>query len=155
MPIVIDNERGKKFAELLYNSFSTLQVFNGKTDMPEDIMPNGVVRGSLILYNTHGFIDYQRDVPPLWESSRKTFDDPETRYLFDPKLLYEAPFRKIVKDMQKYKLSKKPRKDANIWQTVGVTFYKKWESDLRNFLKICGGGVTFEGKGGNLFMEVR
>ena len=65
------------------------------------------------------------------------FNDPETKYLFNPKLLHETPFRKIVEDMQKYKLSKKPQKDANIWRTVGITFYKKWEGDPCNFLKNC------------------
>lgn len=137
MSVVIDNQRGKKVAELLYNFFSTTGI-HGRTDMPEDIIPNNVVRGSLdhVFFITLTVsIDYQRDAPSLWESSRKTFDDPETRYLFDPKLLHEAPFRKIVEDMQKYKLSKKPQKDANIWRTVGVTFYKKWGGDLRNFLE--------------------
>lgn len=139
MPIEIDNERGKKVAELLYNSFSTTGI-HGRTDMPEDITPNSVVRGSLdhIFFITLTVsIDYQRDAPSLWESSRKTFDDPETRYLFEPKLLHETPFTKIVEDMKKYKLSKKPQKDANIWRTVGVTFYKKWEGDPCNFLKDC------------------
>jgi len=139
MSIVIDNERGKKVAELLYNSFSTMGI-HGRTDMPEDIMPNSVVRGFLehMLFITLTVsIDYQRDAPSLWKSARKTFDDPETRYLFDPKSLHETPFGKIVKDMQKYKLSKKPQKDAYIWRTVGVTFYKKWEGDPRNFLKSC------------------
>jgi hypothetical protein len=139
MSIVIDNERGKKVAELLYNSFTTKGI-HGRTDMPEDITPNSVIRGSLdhIFFITLTVsIDYQRDAPSLWESSRKTFDDPETRYLFDPKLLYDTPFRKIGEDMQKYKLSKKPQKDANIWRTVGVTFYKKWSGDPRNFLQDC------------------
>jgi hypothetical protein len=141
MSIVIDNERGKKVAEHLYNSFTTKGI-HGRTDMPEDITPNNVVRGSLdrIFFITLTVsIDYQRDAPSLWESSRKTFDDPETRYLFGPKLLHETPFRKIVEDMQKYKLSKKPQKDANIWRTVGVTFYKKYEGKPRNFLKNCNG----------------
>jgi len=139
MSIVIDNQRGKNVAELLYNSFSTTGI-HGRTDMPEDITPNSVVRGSLdhIFFITLTVsIDYQRDAPSLWASSRKTFDDPDTRYLFDPKVLHETPFRKIVGDMQKYKLSKKPQKDANIWRTVGVTFYKKWEGDPRNFLENC------------------
>jgi len=139
MSIIIDGERGKKVAELLYTSFSTNGI-HGRTDMPEDIMPNGVVRGSLdhILFITLTVsIDYQRDAPSLWASSRKTFDDPETRYLFDPKLLYETPSDKIIENMQKYGLSKKPQKDADIWRTVGVTFYKKWESNPCNFLKNC------------------
>lgn len=139
LSIVIDTERGKKVAELLYNSFSTTGI-HGRTDMPEDITPNNVARGSLdhILFITLTVsIDYQRDAPSLWESSRKTFDDPETRYLFNPEALHKTPLRKIIEDMQKYKLSKKPQKDANIWRTVGVTFYKKWEGDPRNFLKDC------------------
>jgi len=139
MSIIIDGERGKKVAELLYTSFSTNGI-HGRTDMPEDITPNGVVRGSLdhIFFITLTVsIDYQRDAPSLWASSRKTFEDPETRYLFDPKLLHETPREKIIEDMQKYGLSKKPRKDAYIWRTVGVTFYKKWGGDPRNFLQSC------------------
>ena len=110
MSIIIDGERGKKVAELLYTSFSTNGI-HGRTDMPEDITPNGVVRGSLdhILFITLTVsIDYQRDAPSLWASSRKTFDDPETRYLFDPKLLYETPSDKIIENMQKYGLSNPP-----------------------------------------------
>jgi len=139
MSIVIDSERGKKIAELLYNSFTTNGI-HGRTNMPEDIEPHSLIRGSLdhIFFITLTVsIDYQRDSPSLWESSRKTFDDPETRYLFDPRLLHETPFRKIGEDMQKYKLSRKPQKDANTWRTVGVTFYKKWKGDPRNFLQDC------------------
>jgi hypothetical protein len=126
MSIIIDSERGKKVAELLYTSFSATGI-HGRTDMPEDIMPNGIARGSLehIFFITLTVsIDYQRDATSLWASSRKTFEDPETRYLFNPKLLNETPFDKIIKDMQKYELSKKPKKDAYIWRTVGITFYK-------------------------------
>jgi hypothetical protein len=39
--------------------------------------------------------------------------------------------------MQKYKLSRKPQKDAAIWSTVGITFHKKWQGDPRNFLENC------------------
>ena len=70
--------------------------------------------------------DYQRDASVLWYNSGKTFEDPETRYLFNPKSLYETPPRKIIIDMQKYRLSKRPKQDANIWRTVGVTLNKKW-----------------------------
>jgi len=139
MGLVIDSERGKKVAELLYNLFSTVGI-HGRNDMPEDIMPKSVVRGSLehILFITLTVsIDYQRDAPALWNASRKTFEDPETRYLFDPKALHETSPRKIIKDMQKYRLSKKPQKDAYIWRTVGVTFYKKWSGDPINFLQRC------------------
>ena len=136
----IDVERGRRVASLLYNSFSTTGIF-GKTDMPEDLIPKSIVKGSLehILFITLTVsIDYQRDAPSLWQSARKTFEDPETRYLFYPVLLHETPASKIIKDLQKYGLSKKPRRDAGIWITLGETFYKKWNSDPRNFLEGCG-----------------
>ena len=40
--------------------------------------------------------------------------------------------------MQRYSLSKKPRKDARIWQTVGVTFLKRWGGNPINFIDDCG-----------------
>jgi hypothetical protein len=134
-----DTEKGKKVAELLYNSFSSTGIL-GRTEMPEDLTPRGVERGSLehILFLTLTLsIDYQRDAVALWRSSRQSFEESATRYLFDPKSLQEAPPRQIVADMQIHKLSKKPKKDAHIWRTVGVTFLKKWEGDPRNFLDSC------------------
>jgi hypothetical protein len=139
MAIIIDSERGKKVAELLYNAFSSDGI-HGRTDMPEDITPNNVVRGSLdhILFITLTVsIDYQRDAPSLWARSRKTFNDQETRYLFDPQMLHETPFEKIVEDMNKYGLSQKHQRDAQIWYTIGDTFHKKWNGDPLNLLKKC------------------
>ncbi|MEM3986899.1 MAG: hypothetical protein QXR39_09000 [Candidatus Methanomethylicia archaeon] len=139
MGLVIDWERGKKIAEILYNLFSTVGI-HGRNDMPEDIMPKGVIRGSLehlIFITLTVSIDYQREAKALWDASRKTFEDPETRYLFNPKALHETPLKKIIEDMQKYGLSKKPQKDAYIWRTIGVTFYKKWNGDPKNFLQSC------------------
>lgn len=139
MSIVVDDRKGAKVAKLLYDSFGTVGI-HGEKDMPEDMTPTGVKRGSLehVLFITLTVsIDYQRDAPSLWKSSRRTFHDPRTRYLFDPKQLHEVPFQQIAKDMQKYELSKKPENDARFWRTVGVTFYKKWEADPRNFLEDC------------------
>lgn len=137
--IQINTKKGKNVAEHLFRCFSTIGI-HGKTEMPEDIIPKDVQRGSLehLLFITLTCsIDYQRDAPALWESSRKTYEDPETKYLFDPKSLYEAPSDKIITDMQKHGLSKKPKNDAEIWQTISVTFLKKWKGDPRNFLESC------------------
>ncbi len=46
MAVVIDIERGRKVADLLFRAFSTTGI-HGHTDMPEDILPSSVVRGSL------------------------------------------------------------------------------------------------------------
>ena len=135
----IDKERGKKVAKILYEAFVTKGIFE-KKEMPEDILPNNMEKGSLhhILFITLTVsIDYQRDAPSLWESSRNTYYDSFTRYLFDPKSLHETPFKKIEEDLQRYNLSKKPRKDAQIWRTLGVTLLKKWGGNPLNFIDDC------------------
>lgn len=140
MPVHIDVNRGRKAADLLFHAFRTTGI-HGNTEMPEDVLPVGIEHGSLahVMFITLTVsIDYQRDANNLWEVSRQTYEDPETNYLFDPESLHLIPYAKIKQDMQKYKLSKKQDKDANIWRTVGVTFYKKWDGDPRKFLSSCG-----------------
>ena len=139
MALKINPKKGKKVAEQLHNCFSTTGIL-GNTEMPEDILPIGMKRGSLehLMFITLTVaIDYQRDANALWLVSRKTWKDPETRYLFNPEALHRTPPRKIANDMQKYGLSKKQKKDANIWRTIGVTFFKKWEGNPHKFIESC------------------
>ena len=140
MAIRIDSNRGSLLSPKLYQLFSTVGI-HGNTQMPEDIAPKGISYGSVehIMFITLTVaIDYQRDAIALWESSRKTFEDPQTAYLFSPKSLHETKPSDIRKDMQKYGLSKKHLKDTEIWKIVGVTFYKKWQGNPINFLSDCG-----------------
>jgi len=137
--IEIDIEKGKQLAKHIHESFATHGILGHKA-MPEDILPEGIHKGSLehLMFITLTVsIDYRRDAMVLWENSRKTFEDIETRYLFDPKSVYESPIDKILDDMQKYKLSIKPKKDAVIWSRNAISFFKKWDGDPRNFLKDC------------------
>lgn len=139
MALSSDIPKGHRIAPLLYEAFRTTGI-HGRVDMPEDMPPGGVEAGSLehILFLTLTVaIDYQRDAHALWESARCTYEDPETRYLFDPATLHETPYSKIVDDLQKHRLSKKSQQDTFIWRTVALSFYKKWGGDPRNFLADC------------------
>jgi len=137
--ITIDEIRGKAVARLLHDAFAAQGIL-GRKWMPEDVMPAGVETGSLehILFLTLTVaLDYQREAEALWRAARETFADPATRYLFEPKALHETAWQTVREDMQRYRLSKKPGKDCNIWRTVGITFHKQWEGDPQNFLEDC------------------
>lgn len=139
MGVMIDVRRGAEVAKLLHHAFATTGI-HGRNDMPEDVLPAGIERGSpehVAFITLTVSIDYQRDASALWESSRRSFEDPETRYLFDFRALQNAPTARVVKDMQRYKLSKKPQKDAGIWHTVGTSFASKWCADPLAFLESC------------------
>lgn len=140
MPISANIEKGRQLAPLLHTAFRTTGIL-GHHDMPEDRPPAGVETGArehILFLTLTVSIDYQRDAYALWQSARRTYEDPETRYLFDPAALHEAPYAQVLADLQKHGLSKKHRADATIWRTVGVSFYKKWGGDPRNFLADCG-----------------
>jgi hypothetical protein len=135
----MDVERTRRAAEVLYAAFAKEGIF-GKKWMPEDVLPDGVASGSLehaLFITLTVAIDYQREAVALWDAARRTFADPATRYLFEPKALHETPRSKAQVDLQRYKLSKKPVQDCHIWRTVGITFFKKWEGDPRKFLADC------------------
>jgi hypothetical protein len=139
MILNMDPNRGRQLADLLFHKFLN-EGIHGRTDMPEDEPPEGVTRGSLehLCFITFTVaIDYMRDAPTLWNNSRLTFSDPETKYLFYPKKLEQTSFDKVLKDMQKHSLSKKPDRDANIWLTIGTTFSRKWGGDPLNFIERC------------------
>lgn len=142
MPLVADIEGARALAERLYRMFSvTGEGVHGQKEMPEDAPPRGVEPGSLdhVLFITLTVaIDYQRDAHALWDAARRTFDDAEVRYLFNPAAVHAAGNAKVTADLQRHRLSKKPGRDARIWQQVAVTFLKKWCGDPRNFLADCG-----------------
>ena len=135
----MDIHKGKTAATALYEAFAELGI-HGRTQMPEDLMPDGMIKGSgkhVRFVTLTLSIDYQRDANALWDSARRTYEDAATQYLFDPRALHEASNHKVREDMRKHSLSKKPDKDAWIWRTVGVTFFKKWHGDPELFLAHC------------------
>lgn len=134
-----DITRARQAGIILYKAFNNpkLGIF-GRTLMPEDILAKGMERGSYehrVFITLTVSIDYQRDADILWEASRKTFEDPNTAYLFSTQSVYQVPLTKLREDMQKHKLSKKPEKDSWIWRTNAVSFLKKWGGDPLNLIK--------------------
>lgn len=141
VPSVIRNStKGQAIAPILYEAFRTTGI-HGMRDMPEDEPPSGVTRGTpdhIIFLTLTVAIDYQRDAHALWDAARQTWEDPETRFLFDLTAVSEAPAEVVLPAMKKHRLSKKHTNDAKIWQTVAGSFARKWDGDPRQFLADCG-----------------
>jgi hypothetical protein len=108
--------------------------------MTGDTLPDGVRPGSLehIFFITLTMaVNYQRDIPALWTSARRTFEDETTRFLFYPAEIQKAPADQVAADLQKHGLARKVDKDAYIWRTVALSFLKKYDGDPVNLFKQC------------------
>ena len=137
--LVMDTERGRKIAEILFTTFNTTGIF-GRTDMPEDEPPKGVEKGSVdhaLFITLTVAIDYMRDANQLWDAARETFEDHETRWLFEPEKVSNAGYDEVTKAMAKHGLMKRPNNDARIWKTISETLARDWNGNPIEILKKC------------------
>ena len=92
--------------------------------MPEDENP-GLDKASLenYLYFTLPMaLNYQRNSYTLWESANQTFQDEETRFVFNPKECVNRSFEEVQYALTKYKVALQKNKQTEIWISLCYTF---------------------------------
>lgn len=101
--------------------------------MPEDANPN-LEKNSLenYLYFTLPMaLNYQRNSYKLWEGALKTYNDNETRFVFNPKLCLEKTFVEVQYALTKYKVALQKQKQTEIWISLCNTFINLFDGDIR------------------------
>lgn len=101
--------------------------------MPEDANPH-FEKSSLknYLYFTLPMaLNYQRNSYILWESALKTYNDVETRFVFNPKICLEKNFEEVQYALTKYKVAIQKQKQTEIWLTLCNTFVEMFDGDIR------------------------
>ena len=121
-----------KNVDILYAMWN--QGVLGGEVMPEDANPH-LEKSSLenYLYFTLPMaLNYQRNSYTLWESSNKTYNDEETRFVFDPKECLNRSFEEVQYALTKYKVALQRQKQTEIWLTLCKTFVELFDGDIRN-----------------------
>lgn len=106
--------------------------------MPEDENPH-LEKSSLenFLYFTLPMaLNYQRNSYTLWQAANKTYQDKETNFLFNPKMVVEMPFLKVQEALVKYKVALQKNKQTEIWIKLCETFVKYFDCDIRKLFEI-------------------
>lgn len=101
--------------------------------MPEDENP-GLDKASLenYLYFTLPMaLNYQRNSYTLWESANQTFQDEETRFVFNPKECVNRSFEEVQYALTKYKVALQKNKQTEIWISLCYTFLDLFDGDIR------------------------
>lgn len=101
--------------------------------MPEDKNP-GLDKASLenYLYFTLPMaLNYQRNSYTLWESANQTFQDEETRFVFNPKECVNRSFEEVQYALTKYKVALQKNKQTEIWISLCYTFLDLFDGDIR------------------------
>lgn len=101
--------------------------------MPEDANP-GLEKKSLenYLYFTLPMaLNYQRNSYTLWENALKTYNDEQTRFVFNPQLCLEKKFEEVQFALTKYKVALQSQKQTEIWLKLCSTFVELFKGDIR------------------------
>lgn len=105
--------------------------------MPEDANPH-FDKGSIenYLYFTLPMaLNYQRNSYTLWESALKTYEDEETRFVFNPKKCLEKTFEEVQLALTEYKVALQRQKQIEIWLKLCETFVNKFDGDIRRLFE--------------------
>ena len=101
--------------------------------MPEDANPK-FQKDSLenYLYFTLPMaLNYQRNSYTLWKSALKTYNDEETRFVFNPKVCLEKSFEEVQYALTKYRVALQKQKQTEIWLALCNTFVEMFDGDMR------------------------
>ncbi|MBO5096013.1 MAG: hypothetical protein J6B98_03985 [Bacilli bacterium] len=127
--------------EILGKVDKLIKMYNtgelGGEVMPEDANPN-LDKDSLenYLYFTLPMaLNYQRNSYKLWESALNTYNDVETKFVFNPKLCLEKSFEEVQYALTKYKVALQKQKQTEIWIALCETFIDLFNGDIRKLFE--------------------
>lgn len=127
--------------EIIENCKKLLEAYRegklGYMKMPEDSNPGFSEEDKeiqLTYFTLPMSLNYQRDSYKLWDGALKTFNDKETKKVFDIKFSANLDKEKLKEMLIKYKVALQPNKHINTWQTISKTIYENWRS-IGNLLK--------------------
>ena len=103
----------------------------GYMKMPEDFNPGfseDEKEIRLVYFTLPMSLNYQRDSYKLWESALETFNDPETKIVFDIKSSTSLNEEQLRKLLLKHKVALQPNKHIATWQKISKTISENWGS---------------------------
>lgn len=101
----------------------------GQTVMPEDSHPVFKNQEERLSYFTLPMaLNYQRNSYALWASALKTWEDPETRCVFDVEWVSKNTKELLQKKLLKHKLALQPVKHISTWYTISNAVYRNFNT---------------------------
>lgn len=103
----------------------------GSLTLPEDSAPSFAVDESenrLAFFTLPMSLNYRRGSDQLWAAARRTYDDSETRWLFDVEKVARASSEEIEKALGKYRLAMQPTRHTRNWLVIAQTVHSNWLS---------------------------
>lgn len=101
--------------------------------MPEDENPHLDLDSleNYLYFTLPMALNYQRNSYTLWDSANKTFNDPQTRFVFNPHEVLSRNFEEVQNALVKYRVALQKNKQTKIWIRLCETFAELYNGDIR------------------------
>lgn len=125
------NEKVLKDISILIDMYNAGDL--GGEIMPEDSNPNleKLSNENYLYFTLPMALNYQRNSYKLWESAKSTYEDVETKFVFNPEEVLNRSFEDVQKALIKYKVALQKYKQTEIWITLCRTFVDLFNGDIR------------------------
>ncbi len=112
--------------------------------MPEDENPHldKSSKENYLYFTLPMALNYQRNSYSLWESANKTWNDKETNFVFNPKLVLNHSFEEVQYALTKYKVALQKNKQTEIWIKLCNTFVELFDGDIRNLFDMLDNDIN-------------
>ena len=126
--------------KLIENCKKLIQAYKsgaiGQTKMPEDSHPAFSNNEERLAYFTLPMaLNYQRNSYKLWESALATFNDAETKDVFDLEKINAMNENELREKLTKHKLALQPNKQTSTWHTIASSVLNEFGSFENLFTK--------------------
>lgn len=113
----------------LEGKIPTLPQHEVHPDVPKDSREN------YLYFTLPPSLNFQRNSPAMWTSAMKTYEDPETNYLFFPEKVVLKSREEIQRDLVKHKLALQQNKHTDIWIAISRAFHEFYADDPRELFQ--------------------
>jgi hypothetical protein len=103
----------------------------GQTEMPEESNPGFKpveIEERLAYFTLPMALNYQRNSYDLWKAAAKTYNDKDTKDVFNLMDAAAMPEKILRGKLLRYKLALQPNKHIHTWQTIAETIDQEWGS---------------------------
>lgn len=124
-------------SDILNKVDKLIEMYNkgllGGEVMPEDANPHLPFKSkeNYLYYTLPMALNYQRNSYTLWEGALKTYNDKDTKFVFNPKEVIKRTFEDVQSALVKYKVALQKQKQTEIWITLCHTICDLFDGDIR------------------------
>lgn len=92
-------------------------------------------RANYLYFTLPVALNFQRSSPAMWQSVLRTWNDPQTRYVFFPEKLKTKKRNTIQRDLLKYRLAVQTNKHPDIWIKISDTLNRYFRDNPKKILE--------------------